>query len=266
MAGADAALVGQLALLLSKLEQHMRAQAKAAQEVAQLVSDAERLAHKARALASGDRRSKAAAAKEVRDKLDAFLAEVAVVASTAIEVARINEMLAERLSGHCGRLQVIGGLEDAAGRRNELRTEVGRMAKTIEAMQVGQQAADKLGEQVSALAKAAAGLAVFGDQLEEERLPAAEVGIALSRGLRNFADQAGALASAMAQHAASARKAVMSTAAHTNALATGGAPADAAKPPSIDRVGQVVRHGEEVAERATQVWDRKETPRGVYQW
>jgi len=264
MAGTDAALVGQLALLLSKLEQHMRAQAKAAQDVAVLVADAERLAHKARGLAS-DRRSNAAAAKEVRDKLDAFLAEVAVVAATASEVARINEMLADRLSGHCGRLQVIGGLEDAAERRNELRAELARMAKTIEAMQVGQKAADKLGQQVSALAKAAAELAVFGDQLEEGRLPAAAVGIALSRGLRNFADQAGALAGVMAQHATAARQAVMSTAAHTQALANG-PPAGPVKAPSVERVGQVVRHGEQVAERATQVWDRKEGARGVYQW
>ena len=263
----DAALMRQFAVLLANLEQHMRAQAKAAQEVAILVAEAERLAHRARHLATIDRRGTAAAVNEIRAKLDAFLNEVAIVTATASEVARINEILANRLSGHCQRLQSLAEAGDPAARKAEVRAELGRMANTMEAIVVGQQATDKVGLQLSALAKAAAGLALFGDQLEEGRLAVGDIGVALSRGLRSFADQAGGIATTLAHHSAAARSAIVSTAAHTTALASGRAPGIGSG--SMNRVGEVVRTGERAAQKgplAPQIWERKERSGGVYHW
>ena len=249
----DAALMRQFAVLLANLEQHMRAQAKAAQEVAILVAEAERLAHRARHLATVDRRGTAAAVDEIRAKLDAFLNEVAIVTATASEVARINEILANRLSGHCQRLQSLAEAGDPAARKAEVRAELGRMANTMEAIVVGRRRTG--GRWMQALAKAAAGLALFGDQLFEGGLRAVgDRGCAFARAAqlrgpsRRDRDHACA-------HSAAARSAIVSTAAHTTALASGRAPGIGSG--SMNRVGEVVRTGERAAQKgplAPQIW------------
>src|SRR3954468_7008362 len=182
----NALLLEQLATSLARLEQQLRAQAKAAQDVAMLAADAEQIAFQARKLVTLRGRDPTEAVATLCDMLAGFLAQAFALTAAAREVATINEVTSDKLAGHCDRLKEIargGGGDDL---RTALRTELVQMANTIASVGVGQQASEQLGERIGALASSAAELSTCTERLRSRSSWVTDVAIDLSRGLRGF--------------------------------------------------------------------------------
>src|SRR3954447_25533153 len=160
MNASSALLLGQLATALARLEQQLRAQAKAAQDVTMLAVEAEQIAFQARNLVNLPGRDPTDAVAAAYQNLPRFLEQVSVLTEAARQVATINEVMSDKLAGHCERLTEIAGGGIGTDAKTALRSELASLTTTIESVEVGQQASDKLGREIAGLAEAAGELSV----------------------------------------------------------------------------------------------------------
>ena len=234
-------MVANLTAALEALVRKLSAQRDVAVGACSLAPQAEEIARQARLLAFGRGRVPPEAVRGLVEAIGAMATEAAEVAAEIERGAAIGSQVIATIGNQLARVVAIARDPVRLADPTALRSVLGALAGTLQAMPETGQSQDtatqgvlELGRRAAALAERAQRLAAAGGKLQEEVL-------ALSRDLGAYAAEAARVASALSTDAAQAEKALATMAGEVRNIAM---PKAAAKGPEVDqRIATILQKG-----------------------
>lgn len=232
-----------LAQALALLSTRVQPQGDAARKVAVLAARAEAIAAEAWSIGIAPMPASDRVAALARD-FKAFINDAAILAQRAAREAAASREVAQEMHRYASELNKaaseLDGVVDIAAVRARLRP----LATSLEALPARLEGGTEVVNEVAALGARATGLADCAESLHASGRRPGPVAVAIYRGLRQFAEDAAAIAAVMSVEAGRAQRAVVELADRADRLASPEAAAAAQRrSAATGRMSDVIAQG-----------------------